>query len=216
MNPTKFYKIKKTEKDCSNITDPKLWKDIQSIEMHNYQWIDNNYKPKVLVKLFYSLNNIYLNFKVFENKVKAKFTNFGEPVFKDSCVEFFINLFPQTHQEYFNFEFNAIGTALIGFGIAGNRTYLKENELEDLLIVSSINAPVDGLHGGDSWKLYCKIPINIIEKKYDIRFKGKEAVGNFYKCGDETEFEHYGTWNKINNPTPNFHLPQYFGKLLFE
>ncbi len=184
--------------------------------MHNYQWISNNYKPKVIVKLFYSLNNVYLNFQVFEKKIKVKFTNFGDPVFKDSCVEFFVNLFPYEQQKYFNFEFNAIGTAKIGFGRAGNRTYLMKEQVEDLEIVSSIKAPIEGLHGSDNWQLFVKIPTSIFQKYYGKRFIGGVATGNFYKCGDETEFEHYGTWNKINNPTPNFHLPQYFGKIFFE
>ena len=37
----------------------------------------------------------------------------------------------------------------------------------------------------------------------------------FYKCGDETEFKHRGMWNIINNPKPDFHLPEYFGNIIF-
>jgi hypothetical protein len=36
---------------------------------------------------------------------------------------------------------------------------------------------------------------------------------NFYKCGDNTAQPHYIAWNAVNHPTPNFHLPQYFGEL---
>ena len=43
------------------------------------------------------------------NKVTIKYTHFNDPVFKDSCVEFFFNPFPEHREEYFNIEFNAIG-----------------------------------------------------------------------------------------------------------
>jgi hypothetical protein len=40
--------------------------------------------------------------------------------------------------------------------------------------------------------------------------------GGFFKCGNDTGHPHYGSWQKIENPTPRFHLPQYFGELEFE
>jgi len=83
-------------------------------------------------------------------------------------------------------------------------------------VITSIKNSVTGLHGSDHWKLYCAFPIKLFEKVYNRKFKGNDAIGNFYKCGDETEFKHYGMWNLIDNPKPDFHLPEYFGKIIFE
>jgi hypothetical protein len=45
---------------------------------------------------------------------------------------------------------------------------------------------------------------------------GTRSKANFYKCGDETEFEHYGAWSPVDLPTPDFHVPRFFGDIHFE
>jgi hypothetical protein len=45
---------------------------------------------------------------------------------------------------------------------------------------------------------------------------GKRMKGNFQKCGDKTKFPHYGSWNRIDTPEPDFHRPEYFGDLILE
>ncbi|HEX9250722.1 MAG TPA: carbohydrate-binding family 9-like protein, partial [Ignavibacteriaceae bacterium] len=57
--------------------------------------------------------------------------------------------------------------------------------------------------------------IKVLENISKMKFKCDDAIGNFYKCGDETEFKHYGMWSLIENSTPDFHLPEYFGKIIF-
>ena len=39
--------------------------------------------------------------------------------------------------------------------------------------------------------------------------------GNFYKC-DESLHPHFGSWNPIEAPAPDFHRPECFGKLMLE
>lgn len=48
----------------------------------------------------------------------------------------------------------------------------------------------------------------------DVR-PGQRAAGNFYKCGDETEFPHYGAWSPVRTLSPDFHRPEFFGTLVF-
>ena len=43
-----------------------------------------------------------------------------------------------------------------------------------------------------------------------------EAAGNFYKCGDLTEIEHYLAWSPMTSEKPDFHRRQDFGTLVFE
>jgi hypothetical protein len=42
----------------------------------------------------------------------------------------------------------------------------------------------------------------------------RNITGNFYKCGDETEYPHFGCWNLIASPVPDFHRPEYFGEIV--
>ncbi len=45
---------------------------------------------------------------------------------------------------------------------------------------------------------------------------GIKAKANVYKCGDNLSKPHFLSWNPIHHPTPNFHLPEFFGTLELE
>ncbi len=212
------YIVKKIDSDPNSFVGDEIWEKANSLKLTNYLWMNNGYTPDVFAKLLYSDRYIYVFFKVYEKKVRIQYTNFGENVYKDSCVEFFLNLFPEKSDDYFNIEINAIGALLICVGKNGDdrkRRYFTRKETEGFEINASIKGPVCGFHGANFWTLHYRIPIGFFEDYYQEQFTSDEAIGNFYKCGDETEFEHYGAWNKVENPSPDFHLPRYFGKIIF-
>jgi hypothetical protein len=45
---------------------------------------------------------------------------------------------------------------------------------------------------------------------------GATLRANFYKCGDELQVPHFLSWNPIGVETPDFHRPEFFGKLVLE
>jgi hypothetical protein len=215
----KSYSVKKRSKDENEFTKAELWADITPLFIEKYQWVNNNYAPKVSVRIFHTDKFIYLYYDVPEDRITIRHTSFGSEVWKDSCVEFFLNPFPESSNDYVNMEFNALGVMLIGIGKDGDdskRYYFKEEEVGGFETVSSIKHPVIGSHGSKCWTLHLKIPKSFFEKRYGKVFTAKKTIANFNKCGDETEFEHYGSWNEVASPTPNFHLPQYFGELIFK
>ena len=42
-----------------------------------------------------------------------------------------------------------------------------------------------------------------------------ETMGNFYKCASGSSQPHYLSWNPINTEKPDFHRPDFFGKIIF-
>ena len=59
-------------------------------------------------------------------------------------------------------------------------------------------------------------PLKLIETVYgnaDYQ-TGRVIRANFYKCGDETPIPHFGMWSPVDNETPDFHRPEYFGKFI--
>ena len=208
----------KRNEEPADFTKPELWSDIAPLFIEQYKWVQNKYTPRVSVRLFHTNSHIYLYYKVPEERIAIRHTSFGSDVYKDSCVEFFVNPFPESSDEYVNIEMNALGVLLVGIGKDGDDTkryYFKEEEVKGFKTISSVKRPVVGLHGADYWTLHVKIPKNFFEKRYRQKFTVKNARANFNKCGDETEVEHYGSWNEVISPTPNFHLPEYFGDLVF-
>ncbi len=208
----------KRAEEPADFTKAEVWREVPPLFIDTYLWMENGYAPEVQVRIFHTERVLYLYYHVPEKSVTIRHTTFGSPVYKDSCVEFFLNPFPAQSDRYFNMEFNALGTMLVGVGSDGDDTkryYLREDEVRGLKAVSTIARPVTGNHGSDHWRLYLRIPKEVFEKQYGLPFTDPTAIANFYKCGDETQWEHYGAWNRVINPTPNFHLPQWFGELRF-
>ena len=42
---------------------------------------------------------------------------------------------------------------------------------------------------------------------------GKLIRANFYKCGDDTAYPHYGMWRPFQSDKPDFHRPEEFGEI---
>ncbi len=41
-------------------------------------------------------------------------------------------------------------------------------------------------------------------------------AGNLNKCASATSAPHYLSWNPIDTPTPDFHRPEFFGKIILD
>ena len=78
-----------------------------SVESRN--WVDKYpYHPVTIFSMCYSKDYIYIDFFVRGNYLRAvNYTN-NSPVCEDSCVECFLSV--PGSGEYWNFEFNCIGT----------------------------------------------------------------------------------------------------------
>ena len=65
----------------------------------------------------------------------------------------------------------------------------------------------------DTWQVTFKIPYSVIKKHY--KNITSEMRANMYKCGEQTEINHYGCWNEVE-VEHEFHAPEYFGKFILE
>jgi hypothetical protein len=173
-------------------------------------WDDFQYIPNVEFAIAHNNNCIYLKYYVEEAVIKAAYFQVDDPVYKDSCVEFFIAF--NNEEEYYNIEFNAIGTCKLNFGRdRHDRIRIPEKLIKKLRFLSIIKNTNNAIR----WELCLIIP-NEIFFKHDLpSLSGHIGRVNFYKCGDDLPTPHFLCWNKIVAPEPNFHLRKYFGKLLF-
>jgi hypothetical protein len=211
------YGITRIDEDFSLPGDPVFWQRLPVLTIDHYRWADNGYSPRVEVRLCYSARNLYVFFKVFEPKIKVRFGEFQDPVYKDSCAEFFIDPFPEKGVGYINIETNAIGTVLIAIGPSrARRTPIPQDDLRGFEIATSVKKPLEGAYGAEFWTLTYKVPLALYEKYYGVKLSpGHLARANFYKCGDETDFPHYGAWSPVLCAEPDFHRPEFFGTLRF-
>ncbi len=124
-------------------------------------------------------------------------------VCEDSCMEFFF--IPSLEgREYINIEVNPFGIPHVGIGEGRMGRRLLDISGEGLRIETSIR-PKEG------WSLAVFIPYAFIDRCFGGH--SDEWRVNFYKCGDLTVKEHYATWNKVETEAPDYHRPEFFGRL---
>lgn len=186
---------------------------LEAIAIANVPWPAFPYRPSVQFKIAHTVDGLLLQYEVREKHVKAEYRNTNDPVYKDSCVEFFVSF---DDRNYYNLEFNCLGTALIGYGDANRakRTRLAKRTIEQIRSYSSMKAKSVGSDDTE-WRLLLNIPFTVFDKDTIDGLAGVRCTGNFYKCGDELPVPHFVAWNNIDHPTPDFHQPRFFGELLF-
>jgi len=173
-------------------------------------------KPDVRFKIARIENGLLIKFYVKEDYTRATFIIDNQEVYQDSCVELFID--PSGDGTYYNFEFNAIGTLLLGYGVNRYNRPRAPQEITKQVIRLSSNGifPFDNIRFDKSWDLTVIIPISAFWQHESILLEGKKVRANFQKCGDDLPVPHFLTWNPILTPKPDYHQPDYFGTIEFK
>lgn len=169
------------------------------------------YQPKTDFKLWYVKDEgFYLHMTCQESNPKAIYTKDMDPVYKDSCMEFFMSFYPELPvTNYINFEMNSNGALLTVYhdiidGI-NHKTF----------IIDTFDGYVRPTVCDTWWGVELFIPEGFIKKAYQTdKPLGPRFTGNVYKCGDETASRHFGSWNPITLDEPDFHRPEFFGDFI--
>ncbi len=199
----------------------KEWKKVPATDIINYMGKIPEFKPEAQVKMMYDKDNIYLIFRVKDRNVRCITNKINGPVWQDSAVEFFFSPDSNSPLLYFNLETNCGGTPLLHYNVIPRRESkrLTEEEIKQIEIAHSLPEITDPeIKEPVTWTLEYRIPLSLLEKysKVSRPAKGVEWRANFYKIAENSSNSHYITWSKIDKPKPDFHVPQSFGKLIFE
>ncbi len=177
----------------------------------NICWLKLKNVPDVNFVVAYTCDALFLKYYVKENTHRAICRISNEPVFKDSCVEFFIAV--DDSGNYYNFEFNSLGTCLASYG--KDRHDRAKLTLD---IIANINCRSKWISHSSSthqfeWELTLTLPVSAFCFN-DIQLRPLQLYQvNFYKCGDDLPEPHYLAWNPVRSEVMDFHQPQFFGTL---
>lgn len=174
------------------------------------------YLPITSVDVAYSDRGLYLRFYSRGKGLRAQIANDGEHVHQDSCVEAFIQFPDETR--YFNFEFNCIGACR-----ASHRTNRKHPTLftpaqyNHVIRVTSERRDTLFERPGGVYPFTVSVLIEFeLFGIHTIDQLPQYIMANFFKCGDLTTAPHFGSWQPIEAPEPDFHRPEFFSPLYFE
>lgn len=202
----KTYRIKMLD----HIPCEACWKKIEKAEINECVWGDA-YKPVCYAQVVYvNGDGFWARLTCEEANPKAVHTGFFSDVYKDSCLELFAQ-WDDTSDRYINIEMNSIGASLIAIGADRNaRTPINQ--------IIKTPFPVTAEKKENEWSVTVHIPEKDLETIYGMSSEkfvpGYTIRGNFYKCGDETEIEHYVMWNPVETPKPDYHRPEYFANMV--
>lgn len=174
------------------------------------------YRPLTVVSAAHSGEYIYIDFFVRCNYLRAINYTPNSPVSEDSCVEFFVSPDPES-ADYWNFEFNCIGTILGEFHpAAGEKRKLSVEELSRIKVYASVgNRPFQEVEGSFIWSVVVAIPLDLIGLRYEPG-KPLRLKANFNKCASATSQPHYLSWAPIDSPHPDFHRPDCFADIILD
>ena len=184
---------------CADFTN------VPKADISTYRWTEG-YAPKAFAQMVYVRDaGFALHMEAFETDPKADSTVYNQPVYKDSCLECFVNFNP-AQPNYINFEMNANGAFLSALR-PGRKPKTPLHEL-----LSDLPA-VRAKRFDDRWTVDAFFTLGQVGTLFgkDTFAPGDELRGNFYKCGDETLIPHYGMWAPVDSETPDFHRPECFG-----
>jgi len=174
-------------------------------------WAAGEELPQASFAIAYGKDAIYLKYYVTERTLKAEYNQFNDPVFEDSCVEFFIAF--DGDANYYNLEFNCIGTCRAQYGKQKTeRTFIPASLLKTIqhqtLVKTTVNGDIE-------WELTLCIPKKIFKFHPALSLEKSRAKVNFYKCGDGLPQPHFLCWSKIEAQAPEFHLSDFFREITF-
>lgn len=184
-------------------------------EINQINWKEK-FPKNVQTEFFVSHDNetLYILFQVYGEKIRANNTEDFGSVWEDSCVEFFSQR--DGEKVYRNLECNILGTILFAERESRESSNRLTEEVKTISRYTQIKPKYENDRQIADWLAFLQIPKTVIGFKKDEKFSNQILKANFYKCGDETPEPHYLSWNPIDLPEPNFHVPQFFGTLKFE
>jgi hypothetical protein len=137
-------------------------------------------------------------------------------------VEFFFTPGTDVTQGYFNLEMNCGGTMLLHFQTIPRKGQmaLTEADLARIEVAATQPRIVDPeIAAPTTWTVEYRLPAEILRAYLPNAAGPAPGIkwrANFFKCGDDTSHPHWLTWNKIDRPRPDFHVPEGFGEIVFK
>lgn len=189
------------------------WDSLERMQIVDCKWSPNPSPRSSASLAFVENDGFYLRMESEETKPMALYKNFNDPVFLDSCLEFFAR-FDNDSEKYINMEMNSLGTLLscIGQGGQGREPIID--------FTNGKIFEVEPYVSNGKWGVSAHISLSLLSEIYSKDMTGI-GVGygffaNCYKCGDDTERPHYASWSSVLTDTPDFHRPEYFGKIIIK
>ena len=207
------------------------WAHAQTLQVDRFHNKPDPLYPKTQARLLHDEQGIHVFFRVEDRYVRSVTTEYQGPVYRDACVEFFME--PDVKRGYLNMETNAGGTLLMkyhdpvlnpgapqsppGFTLVlvpwEQARKVKIRHSLPKVIDPEITEPV-------IWYVQYVVPFDVLEAHFGpLRpVAGRTWRANFYKISLDNSHPHHVSWAPIppEARAGGFHQPRFFAPIRFE
>lgn len=193
------------------------WAKVPAAAIDQSPWQGVGRGRRTEVRAAWCDSGLYLRYECEDKFISAEARQTNDYVWMDSCVEFFVAPNPAKPLNYYNFEMNCAGTVLMGTHCDWGEGYRDRSQETGITVATTVPGPLKQESAeDDGWSLVAWIPwahferdaVNLPPRPGDV------WRANFYRIGGRSE-KQCATWSPINHPRPQFHLPQFFGEIVF-
>lgn len=195
------------EYTVKTVSSADCWDEITAERLEECAWSPNPAPGAQMQGIYLKDQGLIFRLRSFASPARAENWEPDSAVWEDSCLECFLSF---DGERYINLEVNANSALRASVG--------KERHGRTLLLDTGCEMPqVSAVEGENGWEVYFFIPNQTVRDLFGIvPESGMNFFANFYSCGDETPAPHYAAWNRVETEQPDFHRPEYFGRLVIE
>jgi len=198
--------------------DDGCWADVPAGTIDQDNWPEKKFGGRpTKFRAVWCDDGLRLRYDCEDCYISAVATQPNGYVWQDSCVEFFVAPNPSKPENYFNFEMNCVGTHLMGTHCDWLEGYADRSLDIGITVATTVPGPTKAESPQDNgWSLVARIPWAHFERDaaHLPPKVGDVWRANFYRIGGQTEAQ-CASWSPIHSPKPQFHLPQFFGEIVF-
>lgn len=197
--------------------DGAAWAAADSGTIEHFPWYKQGDRQATTFRVLWSDDGLYLRYECQDRHISAVTTETNGPVWVDSCVEFFVAPNPKKPLNYYNFEMNCVGAFLMGTHCDWGEGYADRSRDLGIQVATTVPGPTkDESPQDNGWTLVARIPWAHFEKDapHLPPKPGDVWRANFYRLGGKTDPQ-CACWAPIDYFKPQFHLPQFFGQIVF-
>lgn len=216
------YTVRKTTEPIQvdgTVVDEKAWEQSVAAGPFQFPWWKSGAKEPTEARLLWDDTYLYVACICSDEFITARTRDRDGPVAQDDCFEIMVAPRADRGDVYFNIEWNVIGGILDNFRPHGPRQPRAPKwDAQEVKIAGRFQGTLnDDTDRDQSWTVEVAIPF-VNFRDYALHTPprpGDVWRVNLNRHGGMTNVQ-YSQWSPGDTPTPSFHTPHRFGRLIFQ
>jgi hypothetical protein len=207
-----------TEITIDGKLDETAWEQATAVGEFQFPWWQEGRREQTVAKLLWNDESLFVSFRCEDAHIWGDHSERDSPVYRDDCVEVFTSPNPEQPLNYFNIEMNVRGAFLDQHRTSGpGQPNMPDWNATGIRIAATVDGTLnDDTDTDRSWTLEAAIPlINFQQVAVHTPPHPGDVWGlNLNRLGGKTNPQ-YSQWSPGKSPRPQFHAPQFFGRVTF-